>query len=421
MNKVSTLLAFAFWLTMSHLNTAVAVEQPTISKGAYLAKVANCSTCHTAAHGKSFAGGYQMKTPVGAIFSTNITPDKTTGIGNYSLADFTNAMRKGYAKDGHDLYPAMPYPSYTKINDADIEALYRYFMDEVKPVAQANKESEIPWPLNMRWPLKIWKFFFLEEARYEEKPEQSAVWNRGAYLTQSLAHCGACHTPRGLAFQEKALDESDSDYLNGGELDGWSATNLANDHNTGLKRWSANDIIVYLKYGANQHSASFGTMTEVINNSTQYYRNDDLAAMAAYLKTLPETGDKGQTQYVYNNEQTMAAFNDLVNNDEARLYDQYCSSCHGRDGKGVAPYLSPLAGNPALLDPNASSLINVTLNGSHHRRTQGITAPYYMPKFRDSLNDQETASVVNFMRKSWNHNLSSIHAGDVAKIRKLNE
>lgn len=419
MNKYLKPFALICWLSLSFLTTAIAAEQPTMSKGAYLAKVGNCSTCHTQAHGKPFAGGYKMKTPVGAIFSTNITPDKSTGIGNYTLEDFTNAMRKGYAKDGHDLYPAMPYPSYTKINDDDIKALYDYFMNEVKPVSQANKKSEIPWPLNMRWPLKIWKFFFLEEARYQEKPLQTAAWNRGAYLTQGLGHCGACHTPRGIAFQEKALDETSKDYLNGGELDGWSATNLANDFNTGLKRWSLSDIIVYLKTGANAHSASFGTMTEVINNSTQYYRTEDLSAMAEYLKTLPETGDKGQIQYTYDNESTKASFKNLTENNGAKIYDQYCSSCHGKDGKGVAPYLSPLAGNPAILDPNASSLINVTLNGSHRRRTQGVTAPYYMPKFRDSLNDKEVASVVNFMRESWNHNLGTIKESDVSKIRKL--
>ena len=418
-NKLLMLFLSICLLSMSFSTTAIATEQATMSKGAYLAKVGNCSTCHTQAYGKPFAGGYKMKTPVGAIFSTNITPDKSTGIGNYTLEDFTNAMRKGFAKDGHDLYPAMPYPSYTKINNEDIEALYAYFMNEVEPVTQANKKSEIPWPLNMRWPLKIWKFFFLEDARYQEKPQQTASWNRGAYLTQGLGHCGACHTPRGIAFQEKALDEKSKDYLNGGELDGWSATNLANDFNTGLKRWSLSDIIVYLKSGANAYSASFGTMTEVINNSTQYYRNEDLSAMAEYLKTLPETGDKGQTKYIYDYAETKTAFKNLTENKGAKIYDQYCASCHGRDGKGVAPYLSPLAGNPAVLDPNASSLINVTLNGSHHRRTQGVTAPYYMPKFRDSLNDKEVAAVVNFMRDSWNHKLGTIKESEVSKIREL--
>lgn len=407
------LLVFGFSINLK------AAETTTLSQGAYLAKVGNCISCHTAPYGKPFAGGLKMMTPVGAIYTTNITPDKTTGIGNYSETEFAHALRKGIAKGGHHLYPAMPYPSYTKIADKDITALYNYFMKEVKPVNQSNKDSEIPWPLNARWPLAIWNFFFFDDGRYEPKPTQTAEWNRGAYLTQSLGHCGACHTPRGVAFQEKALDESDKRYLSGGVLEGWSATNLANDFNTGLKRWSESDIVVFLKYGSNQHSATFGSMTEVINNSTQYMAVEDLNAMAKYLKTLPSTGDKDQTPYRYDAKATLAKLDNLTQNQGARLYGQYCMACHGADGRGVAPYLSPLAGNPAVLDPDPSSLINVILNGTPQRRTQGITAAYHMPKFRDSLNDDEVASLVTFMQQGWNHNLSATDESKVAKIRKL--
>jgi alcohol dehydrogenase (quinone), cytochrome c subunit len=414
------IFAFICTFLLSVAQLAQAQEPTSATRGAYLAKVGNCMSCHTQAHGEPFAGGLKMLTPVGAIYSTNITPDKTTGIGKFTLQDFTNAMRKGVSKDGHNLYPAMPYPSYAKVNDADIKALYAYFMTEVNAVEKANKKSDIPWPLNARWPLKIWNFLFLKDARYQDKPNQTASWNRGAYLTQGLGHCGACHTPRGLAFQEKALDESNKKYLTGAVLDGWSATNLANDYNTGLKRWSQSDVLVYLKYGANQHSASFGSMTEVINNSTQAMVDEDLSAMAEYLKSLPETGDKGQTPYNYDNTKTAEALGKLTQHAGARLYAQYCMACHGANGKGAAPFLSPLAGTPALLDPDPSSLINVTLNGSYKRRTQGVTAPYFMPKFRDSLNDEEIAAVVSFMRESWNHNLDAIKKDQVADIRKLN-
>jgi mono/diheme cytochrome c family protein len=292
-------------------------------------------------------------------------------------------------------------------------------MQEVKPINQANKESDIPWPLNARWPLAIWNFFFLEEARYENKNAQSVEWNRGAYLTQSLGHCGACHTPRGIAFQEKGLDESDKRYLSGGVLDGWSATNLADDFNTGLKRWSESEIAIFLMYGSNQHSATFGTMTEVINNSTQHMTAADLMAMAKYLKSLPSTGDKGQSAYRYDSKATLTSLDNPTQNSGARLYGQYCIACHGADGKGVAPYLSPLAGNPAVLDPDPSSLINVILNGTPQRRTQGITAAYHMPKFRDNLNDEEVASLVSFMQQGWNHNLAITKSAQVSKVRKL--
>ena len=233
-----TILAILLSCAFVFAQAAPSDDADSAKRGAYIAKLGNCMSCHTQEYGEPFAGGLKMMTPVGAIYSTNITPDKTTGIGNYTLQDFTNAMRKGVAKDGHNLYPAMPYPSYTKTSDADIQDLYAYMMSEVKPIEQPNKESDIPWPLNMRWPLKIWNALFLEDERYQNNPNQSATWNRGAYLTQGLGHCGACHTPRGLAFQEKGLDETSKEYLSGAVIDGWSASNLADDYNTGLKRWS---------------------------------------------------------------------------------------------------------------------------------------------------------------------------------------
>ncbi len=362
-----------------------------MSKGAYLAKVGDCVSCHSAPHGKEFAGGLPMLTPMGAIYTTNITPDPDTGIGRYSEAEFARALRKGVAKDGHHLYPAMPYPSYSKVSDQDIHELYNYFMKEVTPVKQANKPSDIPWPLNMRWPLALWNMVFLNDDVYKSNAKQDASWNRGAYLVQGLGHCGACHTPRGLAFQEKALDERSKKFLTGATLEGWSATNLAGDHNTGLGRWSAGDIVTYLKYGSNQHSSAFGTMTTVINNSTEAMSIPDLTAIANYLKTLPATGDKKQAPYTYQAETTLAQFKQPTKFNGARLYAQYCLDCHTASGKGVAPYLAPLAGNP----------------------------PYNMPRFRTTLNDQQIAELVSFMQSSWNHQLPATSSKQVAKIRNL--
>jgi len=397
----------------------LADAEPVLSKGAYLAKVGDCVSCHSAPHGKEYAGGLPMITPVGTIYTTNITPDPVTGIGKYSEAEFAKALRKGIAKDGHHLYPAMPYPSYAKVSDADIHDLYEYFMKEVKPVRQANKPSDIPWPLNARWPLAAWNFVFLKEGAYASNPKQDASWNRGAYLVQGLGHCGACHTPRGLAFQEKGLDEKSKKFMTGNTLEGWSATNLAGDHNTGLGRWSEGDIITYLKYGANQHSSAFGTMTTVINNSTEAMSIPDLAAIAKYVKSLAPTGDKGQKPYSFNADSTLDQLKQPTKYAGAKLYGQYCLACHGATGKGVAPYLSPLAGNPALMDPDPSSLINVILNGSPQLRPQGVAAPYNMPKFRHSLNDEQVAQLVSFMQASWNHNLEATKASAVAKIRKM--
>jgi alcohol dehydrogenase (quinone), cytochrome c subunit len=406
-------------VTLAWSLQALAVSPADIKRGEYLARVGDCVSCHTAPHGKDFAGGLPMLTPVGAIYTTNITPDPETGIGKYTETEFGKALRRGVAKDGHHLYPAMPYPSYAKVSDQDIHYLYVYFMNGVKPVRQANKASEIPWPLNYRFPLAVWNAIFLDKEVYQPDPAKDAYWNRGAYLVQGLGHCGACHTPRGVAFQEKALTEKSDHFLSGEVLEGWSATNLRGDHNTGLGRWSEGDILVYLKTGANQHSSAFGTMTPVINNSTEGMSVEDLTGISRYLKTVKGTDDKDQKPYQYNASSTLAQLNQPTKFKGARLYQQYCAACHGANGKGVAPYLSPLAGNPAVMDPDPSSLINVILNGSPQLKPQGVAAPYNMPKFRHTLNDIEVAELVSFMQKAWNHNLEETSAKAVAKIRKM--
>src|SRR6185437_13267149 len=192
----------------------------------YLARAGDCVACHSVPGGKAFAGGLKMGTPLGNIYATNITPDKETGIGAYTFDDFDRALRRGVARDGHHLYPAMPYPSYAKLTDADVHALYDFFMKEVPPVKQANKASEIPGYLGFRWPLAIWNMVFTESGAYVAKPDHDAAWNRGAYLVEGLGHCGACHTPRGWAFQEKALDDRGGAFLQGAALDAWSASDL---------------------------------------------------------------------------------------------------------------------------------------------------------------------------------------------------
>jgi mono/diheme cytochrome c family protein len=202
------------------------------NRGEYLARAGDCVACHSVPGGKAFAGGLKMGSPLGAIYSTNITPDPETGIGAYTLDDFDGALRRGFAKDGHRLYPAMPYPSYAKLTDDDVRALYEFFMKDVAPVHQTNQPNEIPALLSFRWPLAIWDLVFMSRGSYAAKPEHDAVWNRGAYLVQGLGHCGACHTPRGLAFQEKALDDNSSTYLAGALLDAWSAPNLRGDLRT---------------------------------------------------------------------------------------------------------------------------------------------------------------------------------------------
>jgi mono/diheme cytochrome c family protein len=411
-----------FGMAPSTAGAADTASDPLVARGAYLAKAGDCVACHSVPRGKPLAGGFPMMTPVGAIYSTNITPDPDTGIGHYTEQDFARALREGVAKDGHNLYPAMPYPSYAKINDEDMHALYAYFMHGVAPVRQANRNADIKWPLNMRWPLKLWNVVFLEKGVYQNKQGKDVAWNRGAYLIQGLGHCGSCHTPRGIAFQEKGLDENSGAYLTGGALDNWFASNLTAEHNTGLGRWSEQDIAAFLKTGANAHASAFGSMTSVINNSTQNLSDADISAMAQYLKSLPASGGTGAAPYSYDPKATRVSLARPAASDAgARVYTAYCMHCHGVDGRGFAPMLAPLAGNPNVLEKDASSLINVTLNGTEDIVIQGVPAPYPMPRYAPVLNDQQIADVLTFIRGAWNNSTTAVQAEDVAKMRKATQ
>ena len=382
----------------------------------YLARAADCVACHSIPGGKGFAGGLKMGTPVGAIYSTNITPDPETGIGRYSLADFDLAVRYGIAKDGHHLYPAMPYPSYVKLADVDVVALYRFFMQQVPPVHQANLKSEIPALLSFRWPLAFWNFLFAPSAGYAAKSDHDAVWNRGAYLVQGPGHCGACHTPRGIGMQEKALDDSSANFLAGAELDAWYAPSLRGDMRTGLGTWSTTDIGEFLEHGHNRVGSAFGSMTDVINNSTSYFSGSDIQAIAVYLRSLPARS--AQQPVAYDNATTDALRDRPATQPGAAIYASDCASCHGFDAKGFTAYMPALAGNPVVLDENPSSLINVVLNGSVPLLAKGVPDAYRMPQFRQQLSDQDAADVITFMRNRWGNQAPAVTAAQVAKLRK---
>ena len=401
-------------------DTAVNTPAPDelVTRGEYVARLADCVACHTTPKGKTFAGGLEMGTPLGSIFTTNITPDPETGIGNYSLADFDRALRHGVAADGHRLYPAMPYPSYQKMTDEDIKALYAYFMDGVEPVVQANKESEIEWPLNMRWPLAFWSVVFTGSGTYEAKSSHDDMWNRGAYLVQGPGHCGSCHTPRGVAMNEKALDESSADYLAGALLDGWYAPSLRNDPNIGLGRWSEEDVFDYLKHGRNEHGVVFGSMVEAFNNSTQFMTDDDLMSIAHYLKSLPANPDRDRPVWAYDRATADDLSRDVTDKvPGAQIYATNCAFCHGRDGLGKSEWIPPLAGVSSMLAPYAESAINVTLNGSMRVVSNGVPDAYRMPPYREHLSDAQMADVLTYVRSAWGNHGDAVSAEEVAALR----
>ena len=390
-----------------------------IARGKYVARTADCVACHSVPDGKPFAGGLKMGTPLGAIYTTNITPSKKDGIGNYTLAEFDRAMRKGVAADGHRLYPAMPYPSYSKMSDEDVHALYAYFMHEVKPADVPDKPSEIPWPLDMRWPIAFWNLVFAPDETYRKVESHDAEWNRGAYLVQGPGHCGACHTPRGPAFNEKGMDQNSKLYLSGGLLDGWYAPSLRQDPNTGLGRWSEKDIYDFLHEGRNGHGVIFGSMADAFNNSTQFMTDKDLHAIAHYLKSLPGDPSRDGKPWSYDGA-TLAKLSpaNRASHPGAQLYAAKCGFCHGLDGKGQNQWIPPLAGSSSSLAPDAASQINVTLNGSPRLIAQGMPDSYRMPAYRAQLSDKEIADLLSFIRSAWGNDGGKVSEDDVADLRK---
>ncbi|WP_421551233.1 c-type cytochrome [Pseudomonas yamanorum] len=396
-----------------------AAETDLVKQGEYLARAGDCVACHTAKGGKPFAGGLPMETPIGTLYSTNITPDKT-GLGDYSFEDFDQAVRHGVAKNGSTLYPAMPYPSYARVSESDMQALYAYFMKGVEPVAQANKDSDIPWPLSMRWPLAGWRWMFAPKVEdYQAQAGADPVISRGAYLVEGLGHCGACHTPRALTMQEKSLSASDgSAFLSGSApLEGWIAKSLRGDHKDGLGSWSEEQLVQFLKTGRSDRSAVFGGMSDVVVHSMQYMSQDDLTAIARYLKSLPAVDPKDQP-HQYDKQVADALWKGDDSKPGASVYIDNCAACHRTDGHGYTRVFPALAGNPVLQTADATSLINIVLNGGTLPATHTAPSTFTMPAFAWRLSDQEVADVVSFVRGSWGNKGEPVKASDVANLRK---
>ncbi|TPE51037.1 c-type cytochrome [Amaricoccus solimangrovi] len=389
-----------------------------VARGEYVARASDCVACHSLPDGAPFSGGLEMATPMGSIFATNITPDPETGIGAYSLADFDRAVRSGVTPDGRRLYPAMPYPSYAKLTDEDVRALYTYFMEAVEPANHPNRPSGIDWPMDQRWPLAFWNMMFTEGGVYEASTSEDALWNRGAYLVQSAGHCGSCHTPRGPAMEERALDESSPLYLSGALLDGWYAPSLRNDPNTGIGRWSEADVVAFLKEGRNAHAVVFGSMADAFNNSTQFLTDEDLRAIAHYLKSLPGDPERDGSPWEYDPASAAAlAPARRAEVPGAQTYATKCAYCHGADGRGRAPWIPPLAGAVSALAPEDASAINVTLNGSARVVAGGVPDAYRMPPFRAQLSDREIADVLSFIRSAWGNSGGAVAPEAVAELR----
>lgn len=397
--------------------TAKAADSDLVARGAYLARAADCTGCHTAGPDHPpFAGGLPLSSPFGSIYSTNITPDPVSGIGNYTYEDFDRAVRGGVAKDGRHLYPAMPYPAFTAISDSDIQALYAFFMKGVKAADRKPPQTELPFPFNQRWVLRFWNAAFVKHERYKARADRDARWNRGAYLVQALGHCGACHTPRGLAYQEKGYSESSPDYLTGAVVDNWFAANLTGNRASGLGRWTEAGISEFLRTGHNGHTVAFGGMVLVIENGTQHLQKDDLDAMAHYLKSLPASGEKSSYKPRVMPEILLIGTNQFER-PGAGLYSGFCAKCHEDDGTGKPPKIPRLAGNSMVLAEDATSLIRQVLEGGKGPATKDGPVPKEMPGFAKKFSDREIADVLTFIRNNWGNAALPVTTRDVSLLR----
>ena len=397
-----------------------------IAQGQYLARAGDCAACHTAPDGKPFAGGLPIQTPFGKVFTSNITPDAQTGIGGWSEQDFARLMRTGVLPSGGAVLPAMPYPSYARISDADMKALYAYFTQGVQPVAQANTPSTIPLLGIGRYPLRAWGWIFGPGAGVAQASDVSADIGgvdapsvaRGEYLVEGLGHCGACHTGRGFAMQETALTGKSPNYLaGGGAIDGWVVPSLRGDNAEGLGRWSADDIVAFLKTGRNAHMAVFGGMSDVVVDSMQFMSDNDLRSIAQYLKSLPAQ-HADAAAFTYDDAQSKALFNGDASARGAQVYVDRCAACHRTDGQGYARTFPALAGNPVLQTNDPTSAIHIVLSGSRLPATATAPSALVMGPYDQVLSDQEIADVVTFIQTSWGNKGGSATADQVAAIRK---
>ena len=411
-------LAWALPAPLQPLSPEIAGRTPNPERGRYLAIEGDCGACHTRPGGSVYAGGRALETPLGAVYSTNITPDPNTGIGRYTLPEFIRVMRQGVARDGRRIYPAMPYTAYTKVSDADLQDMLAYLRHGVPSVTQADRASDIPWPLSIRWPLAFWNKAFLDDRRFEPVPARSVAWNTGAYLVEGLGHCGTCHTPRGLAFQERAVTNDTPTYLAGAELDGQSAANLRGNEGAGLKRSTPADIVALLKTARNRHRSVAGQMAEVVEASTQHMRDEDLFAIATYLKSLSPAPDR-KDSFAPSDVTTRQLSSGRLPHPGARIYIDSCSACHRYNGQGAKLTIPSLAGNSAVLHDSPDTILSVILGGARLPSTSGEPSRTAMPAYYWRYSDQEIADLATFIRNAWGNHAPRVQAAEVKDARKL--
>jgi cytochrome c553 len=369
---------------------------PTLARGAYLVRAGNCMACHTERGGAPFAGGRAIDTPFGTVYAGNLTPDKATGIGNWSQGEFWQALHNGRSKDGRLLVPAFPYPNYTLVTRADSDSIYA-FLRSLPPVTRPNTPHRLRWPYSTQAALAVWRALYFRPGEYKGDPAKSAEWNRGAYLVGGLGHCGACHAPRNaLGASSEVMD------LSGGliPMQNWYAPSLTSAAEAGVGDWDLPQITRLLQTGLAPRGAVLGPMAEVVLQSTQHLAPADLNAMAVFLKALP--------QGAASKEAGGAAMGPAMAQRGAKIYTDHCARCHGDKGEGVPGAYPALAGNRAVALPVTANLVQVVLGGGFPPSAAGNPRPFGMPPFATLLSDADVAAVISHIRSSWGNHAFAI-------------
>ena len=399
--------AFAIAAAICGPSQAVDASFANIQRGKELVDAGDCVSCHTQLDGgKKFAGGRAVETPFGVIYSPNITPDRSTGIGAWTDEDFYQAMHHGTRPNGKRLYPAFPYPYFTKLTHDDVMAM-RAYLNTLPAVNSPRRANELTWPLNHRVFMRGWNMLFFTPGTYHPDRNKSAEWNRGAYLVEGAAHCGACHTPKNLLGADKT-----SEAMQGGAIQNWFAPKIAGDRHDGIGSWSADDLVEYLKTGRNKFSGAAGLMAEVVANSTSKLPDADLHAIATYVKDM--TGDKSPPPpppppEAKKDDPKMAA--------GAAIFADSCSASHGGDGNGVPHMFPPLAGNANVQQRDPSTVIRVILEGARTVSTGQRPTPSAMPAYNWKLQDDEVAAVASYVRNAWGNHAPPVGPGEVHDMR----
>ena len=380
----------------------------TPERGAYLVRVGNCMACHTDRGGAAWAGGRAIETPFGTVYATNLTPDPTHGLGQWTAADFWRALHHGRSRDGRLLYPAFPYPNYTEVTREDADAMFAY-LRTVPAVPRANTPHRLRWPYSTQAALAVWRTLYFRAGVYEPEGTQSAEWNRGAYLVRGLGHCAACHSARNaLGASSDMMD------LSGGliPMQNWYAPSLASNAEAGVGHWRVQDTARLLRSGAAQGATVLGPMAEVVQSSTQHLSQDDALAMATFLQTLPSLHPVPAPDPV-----PAVPVTERFAARGARVYGENCAQCHGERGEGVPDAYPPLAGNRAVMLPVTANLVQVVLGGGFPPATEGNPRPYGMPPYVTLLNDADVAAVLTHIRTQWGNHASPVSEFDVARQR----